>query len=424
MEEKKKRYGLTARIFIGLLTGIATGLILHMLPSGHAKDAILLDGIMAFVGTGFMRLLMMVLVPVVFTSLACGTSSLEDVRTLGRIGSKTVAFYLTTTALAVCIALGLALLIRPGIGVDTSAILMATPKVADKVPLLEVFLNIIPNNIVDAMARGNMLQIILFAIFMGLAVSVAGEKGKNIGVWLNNMNDVLLTLTMMVMKFAPYGVFALVCRTFAKLGYSAMLPLAKYMFAVLLGLVLHTFFVYGSMLRIFSGLSIFKFLNRLTPVITVIFSTASSAATLPVTLEVVEKRLGVSNKVASFTIPLGATVNMDGTAIMQGVAAVFISQLYGIDLPPSAYLTIIATATLASIGTAGVPGSGLIMLSMVLTSVGLPIEGIAMIMGIDRIVDMCRSVVNIVGDTVCTVIIAKQEGEFNEAVYNGDSIDI
>ena len=424
MEEKKRKYGLTARIFIGLLAGIVTGLVLYMLPSSHVKDVVVLDGIMAFVGTGFMRLLMMVLVPVVFTSLACGTSSLEDVRTLGRIGSKTVAFYLTTTALAVCIALGLALLIRPGIGVDTSAILMATPKVADKVPLLEVFLNIIPNNIVDAMARGNMLQIILFAIFMGLAVSLAGEKGKNIGNWLNNMNDVLLTLTMMVMKFAPYGVFALVCRTFAKLGYSAMLPLGKYMFAVLLGLVLHTFLVYGTMLKVFSGLSIFKFLNRITPVITVIFSTASSAATLPVTLEVVEKRLGVSNKVASFTIPLGATVNMDGTAIMQGVAAVFISQLYGIDLSSGAYLTIIATATLASIGTAGVPGSGLIMLSMVLTSVGLPIEGIAMIMGIDRIVDMCRSVVNIVGDTVCTTIIAKQEGEFNESVYNSGGIDI
>lgn len=418
----KNTRSLTAKIFIGLLAGIALGMLMHFMPASYIKEEVFVDGVLAFVGGGFIRLLMMVLVPVVFTSLACGTASLDNVRTLGRIGSKTILFYMSTTICAICIALAVGLLINPGVGVDTSSVLMATPKIADRQKLIDVFLNIIPNNPIDAMAKANMLQIIVFAIFMGLSVSVAGEKGKLIANFLNQLNDVFLTLATMIMNMAPYGVFALVCRTFSRLGYSAMIPLGKYIGAVIIGLILHTVFVYGGLLKVLVGVSVTKFLKNMTPVISVIFSTASSAATLPVTLDVVEKRLGVSNRVASFTIPLGATVNMDGTAIMQGVAAIFISQLYGIPLSAGGYLTIIVTATLASIGTAGVPGSGLIMLSMVLTSVGLPIEGIAMIMGIDRIVDMCRSTINILGDAVCTLIVAKQEGEFDEKVFYDENL--
>lgn len=416
-----KKLGLTTRILLGLILGIVAGLFMYFMPAGFVKDEVLLEGLLYFVGKGFIRLLMMVLVPVVFTSLACGTSSLEDVRTLGRVGSKTVAFYLVTTACAVCIALLVGIIISPGKGIDTSAILMATPKIADKVPLKDVFLNIIPNNIFDSLSKGNMLQIILFAVTFGLAVSLAGEKGAMVDRALNQFNEVFLQLTTMVMKLAPYGVFALVCRTFAILGYSAMAPLAKYIAAVLIGLVLHFVFVYSSMLKFLCHVSVTKFIRKMLPVITVIFSTASSAATLPITLEVVQERLGVSKRVASFTIPLGATVNMDGTAIMQGVAAVFIAELYSVPLTMGAYMTIIATATLASIGTAGIPGSGMIMLSMVLTSVGLPIEGIAMIMGIDRFVDMCRSVMNILGDATCTMIIADQEGELDRSVFEADT---
>ncbi|MDR1514701.1 MAG: dicarboxylate/amino acid:cation symporter [Synergistaceae bacterium] len=417
-----KYAGLTTRIFVGMLIGIVFGLIMNNIPSGYVKDTLFLDGLLAVVGSGFIRLLMMLIVPVVFFSLACGTASLEDVRTLGRIGSKTVGFYLTTTAIAVTIALILANVISPGAGVDTSKILVSEPKISEQVPLVEVFLNILPQNVFNALSTGNMLQIIVFAIFIGLAVSVAGDKCGMIGKSFSQFNELFLTLTSMIMNLAPYGVFALVTRTFAKMGYSAMMPLAKYIFSVLLGLIIHAFFVYGGMLKVFTRLSILTFIKKVTPIITVIFSTASSLATLPVTLDVVEKRLGVSNRICSFTIPLGATVNMDGTAIMQGVASVFVAQLYGITLTTGAYLTIIVTATLASIGTVGIPGSGLIMLSMVLTSVGLPIEGIAMIMGIDRFLDMCRSVINIMGDVVCTLIIAKSENEFDQKVFDDVTI--
>lgn len=412
-----KKFGLTTKIFVGMILGIILGLIMYKIPAGDVKDVVILDGILGFVGGGFLRLLMMVLVPVVFTSLACGTASLDDVRTLGRIGSKTMIFYMTTTVLAICIALALALLISPGVGVDAGSIQLAAPKIGEQVPLVDVFINVIPKNFFDALSTANMLQIIVFAVFIGLAVSIAKEKAEWPRKLLVQWNEVFLTMTTMIMTIAPYGVFALVTRTFAKLGYSAMMPLAKYMIAIGIALLIQGIVVYGAMLKAFTGLSYSKFIKNMLPVITVIFSTASSAATLPIHLETAEKRLGVSNRVASFTIPLGATINMDGTAIMQGVASIFIAQMFNVHLSVGAYLTIILTATLASIGTAGIPGSGLIMLSMVLTAVGLPLEGIAMIMGVDRLVDMCRSTINILGDAVCTLIIAKQENELDETIF-------
>jgi len=267
-----------------------------------------------------------------------------------------------------------------------------------------------------------MLQIILFAVFTGLAMSVAKAKAEWPRKLIEQWNEVFLAMTTMIMAFAPYGVFALTTRTFAKLGYSAMLPLAKYMIAIGIALLIQAIFVYGGMLKVFTGLSYTKFIKNMIPVITVIFSTASSAATLPVNLETVQK-MGVSKRVASFTIPFGATINMDGTAIMQGVASIFIAQMFNVELSVMSYATIIITATLASIGTAGIPGSGLIMLTMVLTAVGLPVEGIAMIMGVDRLVDMCRSTINILGDAVCTLIIAKQENEFDKAAFYADNAE-
>lgn len=411
-----KNFGLTTKIFVGMILGIIFGLILFKVPAGHVRDVVILDGILAFVGTGFIRLLMMVLVPVVFTSLACGTASLDDIRTLGRIGSKTIIFYMTTTICAICIALVLGMVISPGVGVDAGAIQLTTPKIGENVPLVDVFLNIIPRNFFDALSTANMLQIILFAVFTGLAISFAKDKAEWPRTLIVQWNEVFLAMTTMIMSFAPYGVFALATRTFAKLGYSAMLPLAKYMIAIGIALLIQAILVYGGMLKTFTGLSYSKFIKNMIPVITVIFSTASSAATLPINLETVEK-MGVSKRIASFTIPLGATINMDGTAIMQGVASIFIAQMFNVDLSIGAFITIILTATLASIGTAGIPGSGLIMLTMVLTAVGLPLEGIAMIMGVDRLVDMCRSTVNILGDAVCTLVIAKQENELDQALF-------
>ena len=417
-----KKMGLTTKIFVGMTLGIIFGLIMFKVPAGYVKDKVILDGILAFVGSGFIRLLMMVLVPVVFTSLACGTASLDDITTLGRIGTKTLAYYMATTVLAICIALVLALFINPGVGVNAGDIQLAAPKIAENVPLVDVFLNIIPRNFFDALTTANMLQIILFAVFTGLAISVAKAKAEWPRKLIEQWNEVFLAMTTMIMAFAPYGVFALTTRTFAKLGYSAMLPLAKYMIAIGIALLIQAIFVYGGMLKVFTGLSYTRFIKNMIPVITVIFSTASSAATLPVNLETVQK-MGVSKRVASFTIPLGATINMDGTAIMQGVASIFIAQMFNVELSVMSYATIIITATLASIGTAGIPGSGLIMLTMVLTAVGLPVEGIAMIMGVDRLVDMCRSTINILGDAVCTLIIAKQENEFDKAAFYADNAE-
>ena len=416
-----KNFGLSTKIMISLMLGIICGLLLYNIPPGQIRDTILLNGVFTFVGTGFIRVLKMVLVPVVFASLAYGSASMGDVGKLGRIGLKTIVFYLTTTVLAITIALLVARIINPGIGIDMSKLVKVVPTIKEGIPIVDVFLNIIPDNPYAAMANANMLQVIFWAIVVGVTASILGDKTPMITPLLGQINDLFLKITVGLMKIAPYAVFALVAKTFASLGYAAMLPLAKYMVAVFIGLILQAFGVYSILLKTFTRVKVASFFKNASPALTVGFSTASSAATLPVTLDTVEKRLGVSNKISSFTIPLGATVNMDGTAIMQGVAAVFVAQVFGVPLSLGAYITIIITATLASIGTAGVPGSGLIMLSMVLTSIGLPLEGIALIIGIDRILDMARTAVNIFGDMVCTFIIAKQENELDMVVFESEN---
>ena len=288
-------------------------------------------------------------------------------------------------------------------------------------PLSEVLVNIFPTNPVSAMAEGNMLQIIVFALLMGYAISRSGKPGQRIAGFFNDLNEVILRMVGVLMVFAPYGVFALLANKIAQLGFDAIPQLAKYFGVVLGALLLHAFGVYSLLLKLLSGLSPLKLLKKMRPAMVFAFSTASSAATIPVTLQTVEKRLGVDNKVASFTVPLGATINMDGTAIMQGVATVFISQLYGIEIGLMGYLTVILTATLASIGTAGVPGVGLIMLAMVLQQVGLPLEGIAIVMGVDRLLDMVRTAVNITGDSVVSTIVAKSEGALHVDTFNDDN---
>jgi len=419
--------GLTKQIVLAMIAGIAVGLLLNFLNSSQVFGAGFTDfinhylttGLFDIVGRIFIASLKLMVVPLVLVSLICGACALSEGSRVGVLAGKTLLLYLITTAAAISLALLLAIVIQPGVGMEGMAGDAAfDPKPSP--PLSEVLVSIFPTNPVDAMAKGNMLQIIVFALLMGYAISRSGKPGQRIAGFFNDLNDVIMRMVSVLMVFAPYGVFALLANKIAQLGLDAIVQLLKYFLVVLSALLLHALGVYSLLLKLLSGLNPLQLLKKMRPAMVFAFSTASSAATIPVTLSTVEKRLGVDNKVASFTVPLGATINMDGTAIMQGVATVFISQLYGIEIGLMGYLTVILTATLASIGTAGVPGVGLIMLAMVLQQVGLPLEGIAIVMGVDRLLDMVRTAVNITGDSVVSAIVAKSEGALNVDIFNDD----
>ena len=410
-KENKKKLGLTTVIFISLILGCLLGIILHYcVPSGYVRDTILVNGVFYVVGNGFLRGMQMLVVPLVFCSLICGSMSMGDSQKLGKVGVKTLVFYLLTTAIAITAALLVGNLINPGVGLDTSK-LVTTSEVQEvaKVSFADTLLNIIPKNPIQGLAEGNMLQVILFALIIGVILAKLGERTATVAKFFQEFNDIIMEMTMMVMKFAPIGVFCLIAKTFAGIGFDAFLPLLKYMIGVLLALAVQCFIVYMILLKVTTGLNPVIFIKKFFPVMAFAFSTATSNATIPLSIDTLAEKMGVSRRISSFTIPLGATINMDGTAIMQGVAVVFAAQAFGIELGMSGYLTVIATATLASIGTAGVPSVGLITLTMVFASVGLPVEAIAWIMGIDRILDMTRTAVNITGDAVCTTIVAYQD---------------
>lgn len=417
---EKKKIGLTTRIFISLLLGAILGVFLHycVLPNDAVQN-ILVDGVFYVVGQGFLRLMQMLVVPLVLCSLICGASAIGDTKTLGKVGVRTVVFYIITTALAVAVALTVARIINPGMGMDLNSLQTTETQIATtQTSMVDTLLDIIPKNPIESLATGNMLQIIVFAIIVGIILAKLGDKTQIMHNLFQQGNDIMMEMTMMVMSLAPIGVFCLIARTFSGMGFDAFQPLIKYMFAVMLALVIQCLGVYQILLKLFTGLNPIRFIKKFLPVMGFAFSTATSNATIPLSIDTLERKMGVSRRISSFTIPLGATINMDGTSIMQGVAVVFIAQAYGIALTPMDYLTVIATATLASIGTAGVPSVGLVTLSMVLTSVGLPIEGIGFIMGIDRILDMSRTAVNITGDAVCTTIVANQNQALDKEVFN------
>lgn len=418
----KKNLSLTTKILLGLILGLIVGLILYPLKEIAFIKDFLLGTLFDGVGKVFINGIKLMVVPLVFVSLVAGTASMGDVKKLGRVGFKTLGFYLTTTAVAITIAIILGILINPGQGLDMSSLAKSEFTIAESKPFKDILVGMVTTNPIEAMAKGDMLQIIVFAILFGTAMTMLGDKASKIRDIFDELNEINLKVVGLVMLIAPYGVFCLIAKTFATLGYTAMQPIMMYMVTVLLGLLIHSLGTYQGLLMTMGRLNPIQFYKKFWPAMSVAFSTSSSNATLPVTLECAQDGLGCSKQISSFTVPLGATINMDGTAIMQGVAAVFISQVYGIDIGISGYLTIIMTATLASIGTAGVPGVGLIMLSMVLTQVGLPVEGIALIIGIDRILDMCRTVVNITGDAVCTVLVSKSENEFDQKVFYDNSI--
>jgi Na+/H+-dicarboxylate symporter len=401
------KLGLTSKIIIGLLAGAITGLLLNV----FAKDVfeILDPYLFTPLGRIFLNLISMLVVPIVFVSIVLGSAGLGDPKKLGRIGLKTITFFLVTTCIAIIIGLTLSNIIDPGLveGIDQAN--NEGFEAEEAPPVGETLMNIIPKNPLTAMTEGNMLQIIAFALFIGIGLTALGEKTKGILNLIDQANDLLMYLVTLVMKFAPYGTFGLIASAIGSQGWGAIKAMWLYMMVVILALVIHAVVTYGGSILILARKSPLWFFKNFSPAMGVAFSTSSSNATLPISMETAQKRLNVSEPVSSFVQPLGATINMDGTAIMQGVATVFIAQVYNVDLTMGELVTVVLTAVLASIGTAGVPGVGLILLAMVLSSVNLPVEGIGLILGIDRLLDMARTSINISGDAACALIVSESE---------------
>ncbi len=411
---------LSTKILLGMLLGVVLGAGFNVLsaqsPQVAQVSGWLVSNVFDVVGQIFVASLKLLVVPLVFVSLVCGSSAMGVNARMGQMAGKTLGLYLLTTALAVTLALLLANTINPGEGLTLTSTSTYEAPVAPSPK--QVLIDIFPTNPVQAMAQGNMLQIIVFAILMGLAITHSGAPGSKILEFFQNFNDVIMTMVSFLMHMAPYGVFCLLAKLFSELGISAIADLAKYFLAVVLVLLLHGTLVYGFLFTALARLNPLTLLKNIRPALLFAFSTSSSSATLPVTLNVARQRIGIDNSVAAFTLPLGATINMDGTAIMQGVATVFIAQAFNVDISMGGYVAVVLTATLASIGTAGVPGVGLITLSMVLQQVGLPVEGIALIIGVDRLLDMLRTAVNVGGDCMVSTVVAKSENLLDTAVFN------
>ena len=405
---------LTHRILIALGLGVIIGLILHATSSeGDWVNIWFVNGLLLLIGKWLIALLMLLVVPLVLVSLIKGIGSLADTAQLGKISTWTISLYLATTAIAIATGLLFAWMVAPGqgMGLVVSAQASTTPAPS----MMQMLIEFVPNNFFKPMVEGNMLQVIVIAILFGVGLSMINREqpAPNLIQWLDEADRLMLKLISLVMLFVPIGVFALMARSIANLGLDLFIPLMSYALVLITALFFHGLITYGVLLNRLTGVSPLSVFKVLKPMWLFSFSTASSAATIPVTLNTCD-RLGISSKLSSFSIPLGATVNMDGTAIMQGVATVFIANAYGITLLPVDYVMILLTATLASIGTAAVPGAGLIMLTMVLTQVGLPVEGIALILGIDRLLDMLRTSVNVTGDVIVSYIVAHKLNLFVE----------
>ncbi|MCM3281541.1 dicarboxylate/amino acid:cation symporter [Exiguobacterium sp. MER 193] len=399
----------TKKILIGLALGVVVGLGLAGLPDNVYE--IVNPYILSPVGTIFLNLIKMLVVPIVFFSIILGVMGLGDPKELGRVGSKSILFFLVTTALAIMLAMGVASVIQPGERGDfqTTGLEFESTATEESSNIVQTFVNMIPTNPITALAEGNMLQIIVFAALIGFAMIALGDKAKTWRQFVKQGDRIMMYLIHLVMKLAPYGAFALIASAIGGIGLDAVVAMAWYMIAVVLTLFLHATIVYGAAVYFIGKMSPVFFFKNFYEAMTFAFSTSSSNATLPVSMEVAQTKLGVPRSISSFVQPFGATVNMDGTAIMQGVATIFIAQVFATDLTMTELLTVVITAVLASIGTAGVPGVGLVMLALVLQSVNLPVEGIALIIGVDRILDMLRTSVNITGDAACAVVVSKLE---------------
>lgn len=424
-----KKISLGNWILIGMILGFIVGLFLNFyVDDPYIKNTILIDNIFYLGGTGFIRLMKMLVVPLVFCSIIVGVSSISDIKKIGTIGGRTILIYLVTTAMAITIALLIGMVIKPGMGLNLVATGQSTSVTINQT-MTDTILNVIPENPFTSLASGDMLPVIIFAVIIGIILAQLKEEVQLVSDFFDQSNKIMMEMTSLVMKFAPIGVFCLMAKTFAGLGFEGLLPMGKYVLCVLVGLAVQAVLVYPSLMVVLTRLNPIRFFKKFFSVMLFAFSASSSNATIPINIDKLEE-MGVSREVSSFTIPLGATVNMDGTAIMQGVAVMFAAQAYGIDLGTSALITVIFTAVLASVGTAGVPSVGLVTLTMVFNSVGLPVEAIGMLFGIDHILDMFRTAVNVAGDAVCTIIVSLKNKSMDVDVYNGkkeaevDRIDI
>ncbi|XKH61097.1 dicarboxylate/amino acid:cation symporter [Halomonas sediminis] len=400
-----RRIPLWQKILAGLVLGILAGALMGENASVFKP-----------IGDIFINAIKMLIVPLVFSTLVVGITAMRDPQKMGRIGVRTIGLYLVTTAFAISIGLLASLIFQPGVGLEMSFESGVEAKEAPS--LIEILVGLVPQNPIDALAKGNILQIIVFAIGLGISLTLIGEKGEPVIRVFESFAEAMYKLTSFVMALAPFGVFGLIAHVSGSYGLEVLLPLAKVIGVAYLASVLHVLVVYTGLLSLIGRLNPVRYLQGILDALVVAYSSASSSGTLPVSLRCAQKNLGVSEGVAGFVLPVGATINMDGTAIYQGVVAVFIAQLLGVDLSLMDYGMIILTGTLASIGTAGVPGAGLIMLSIVMAQIGLPLEAIAVIAGIDRILDMARTSVNVAGDLMVTTLVAKSEGELDETIYN------
>ena len=391
------------KIFIGLVLGAITGLIL-------GEKAVYLKPL----GTLFLNMINMIIVLLILASMTVGITSIHDPKKLGRVGGKTIGIYLLTTLIAITVGLVLANVFQVGDGLGLKAVVETetkTPSISD------IILSIIPSNPIVAMVNGNILQIIVFAVFLGIAINFSGPKGKPLLHFMESLADVMYRLTSIVMEFSPVGVFGIMAWVTGTFGIGLLVPLLKFLGVYYLACLFQLFVVYGALLKGVGRLQLWPFFKGMGDAVMMAFSTCSSAATLPVAMHCVQENLGVSKNISSFVLPLGITMNMNGGAIFQSMSAIFVAKAYGIPLDLYSYVTLVLTTVFSAIGTAGIPGGGLIMLSAVLTSVGLPLEGLAILAGIDRLRDMMTTVLNIMGDAAVTVLIAKQEGELNEQQY-------
>ncbi len=417
MISKLKNISLGNWMLIGMILGFLVGMFLNLFVTNtFIKDVILIDNIFYLGGTGFIRLMKMLVVPLVFFSIVVGVASISDIKKIGAIGGRTILLYLITTALAVTIALMIAGIVQPGEGLNMVG--LAHANITTNATLTDTVLNIIPDNPFASLADGDMLPVIIFGLLVGIILAKLREETQAVNDFFNQSNRIMMEMTRIVMKFAPIGIFCLMAKTFASLGFGGLLPLTKYIICVLICLAIQAFIVYPSLLVILTRLNPIKFFRKFISVMFFAFSSSTSNATIPLNIAKLEE-LGVSREVSSFTIPLGATINMDGTAIMQGCAVMFAAQAYGMDLGLSALLTVIFTAVMASIGTAGVPSVGLITLNMVFNSIGLPVDAIGIIMGIDHILDMVRTAVNVTGDAICTIIVSFKSKSIDLDIFNG-----
>lgn len=413
-----KPMSLASKILIGMLAGFIIGFLFQFIPPSPFVNSYLINGLFEVVGKIFITLLEMLVVPIVFVSLVCGVCHLGSSEKFGQLSLKVLTFFIATTLIAATIGVLCATISHVGENIHlTLSSHFAAPQAMS---IKEMILNLIPTNLVAAMAQGNLLQIIIFALLLGIAISMAGIAGKRISELFNLFNTVLMKLIELVMRFAPYGVFCLITVAFANIGLSLIKELLLYCFIVMLALAIQLFITYGLSLSLLAKLNPIIFFRKMTSVMLFAFSTSSSSATIPFNLETTEEKLGVDNSIAAFTIPLGATIHLDGTAIMQAVASVFIAHIYHVGLTMTSYITIILMATLASSSTGGIPGVGILSLAIVLQQAGLPLEGIGLLIGVDRLIDMLRTIVNITGDTVAACIVAKSEKTLNIEIYNKD----